>query len=137
LFAALVAGGIRGSMLRLLLPPHRPPDVAGPQDGVDRQPLRFRNDPTDADLLRFFGVLQTMTHRGERVGLLMNGRHSGFSYMYWRASYELPGRTVLPPMNLLAPEGADVVGLWGEGWGDPRFDLVWAEGRGAILRRRK
>lgn len=136
LFAALIAGGIRASMLRLLLPPHRPPDVPGPLDGVDRKPLRFRNDPTDQELLRFIAVLRTQTKRGDRVGLFMAGRHASFSYMYWRAAYELPGRTVLPPMNLLAPENADVVALWEEGWGDPRFDLVYAEGKGAILRRR-
>jgi hypothetical protein len=135
LFLALLAGGIRASMLRLLFPPHRPPDVAGPIDGVDRKPLRFRNDPTDAELVRFLDVVRTQTKRGDRIGLLMSGRHAGFSYMFWRANYELPGRLVLPPMDMVAPEDADVVALWDAGWGDPRYELVWAEGKGAILRR--
>ena len=137
LFAALLAGGIRVSMLRLLLPPFRPPNVAGPIDGVDRKPLRFRNDPSDGDLVRFFEVVRGQTKRGDRVGVLMSKQHAGFSYMFWRANYELPGRLVLPPMDLLAPEDADVVALWDAGWGDPRYDLVWAEGKGAILRRKR
>lgn len=137
LFLALLAGGIRGNVLRLLLRPHRPPDVAGPIDGVDRKPLRFRNDPSDQELVRFLEVVRAHTKRGDRIGLLMSGRHGSFSYMFWRANYELAGRIVLPPMDVLPPDDADVVALWDAGWGDPRYDLEWAAGKGAILRRKR
>lgn len=137
LFAALLAAGFRVSIVRLLLPPHRPPSVPGPVDGVDRKPLRFRNDPVPAEVLQFFETVRAQTKRGERVGILMAAPYSGFSYAYWRGSYVLAGRTVLVPMDMVAPEDADVVALWKSGWGDPRYDLVWSDASSAILRRRR
>lgn len=138
LFAAILAGGMRASMFRLLLPPHRPPDVPGPIGGVDRAPLRLRNDPTPPELLQFFAELRAQTRPGERIGIMFGAHHAGFSYTYWRARYFLTGRTVLLPMDIIAPETApDVVAIWDTGWGDPRFELVWTGSHGAIARKRK
>jgi hypothetical protein len=135
LFAAILAGGMRASILRLLLPPHRPPDVPGPIGGVDREPLRLKNDPTPPELLQFAEEVRSRTRKGERVGLMFGAPHHGFSYTYWRARYLLAGRTVLPPMDIVAPEDADVLALWRTGYGDPRYDVIFADGNSAIARR--
>jgi hypothetical protein len=137
LFAAVLAGGIRASVLRLLLPPHRPPDAPAPAGGIDRKPLRFENDPAPAELLRFFETIRANTRRGERVGLLMAAPYSGFSYVYWRANYVLAGRVILPPIDLVAPEDADVIAVWRSPFGDPRYEIVRADADSALLRRRR
>lgn len=138
LFAAILAGGMRASMFRLLLPPHRPPSVDGNIAGIDRAPLRLKNDPTPPDLLKFLSEVRVQTRRGERVGLVFGWPHAGFSYTYWRSRYTLTGRNVLLPMDLVAPEEApDVVAIWDTGWGDPRFELVWVGSHGAIARKKK
>jgi len=136
LFAALVASGVRGSILRLLFPPHRPPDVPGPVDGVDRRPLRFRNDPTPADLQRFLEDVRGSTLKGERIAFAAGPGHDGFSYTYWRASYVLSGRVVLLPVSLVAPDAPDVIAIWNAQYEDPRFEVLWQEGHGALARRK-
>lgn len=138
ILAALFAGGVRLSILRLLLPPHRPSADATPTYGVDRRPLRFSEDPVPADVLQFIGRVRADTKPGERIALLMASPHDGWSYTHWRASYLLSGRMVITPMNLVAPETPpDVVGLWGVGWGDPRYEIVWADAKSALLRRKR
>lgn len=136
IFVALVASGVRGSILRLLFPPHRPPDVAGPVDGVDRRPLRFRNDPTPLELQRFLEDVRGSTLRGERIAFAAGPGHDGFSYTYWRASYVWSGRTVLLPVSLVAPENADVIAIWNAQYDDPRYEVLWREGNGALARRK-
>jgi len=135
LFAMLLAGGVRVSILRLLLPPHRPPEVPGPIGGVDRAPLRLKNDPTPSEILRFVDEVRAQTRKGERVGLLFGEPHQGFSYTYWRTRYLLGGRTVLLPMDIVAPENADVFAIWRTGYGDPRYDVVFSDSNSAIARR--
>ena len=137
LFAALLIGGIRVPLLRLLLPPHRPPDAPAPPGGIDRQPLRFRNDPVPEDVLQFLAQVRGQTRPGERIALLMAAPHDGWSYTHWRASYVLAGRHVITPMTLVEPETPpDVVALWGVGWGHPRYEITWADAKSALLRRR-
>ena len=136
LFAALLATGVRPSLLRLLAPPHRPPDVPGSVSGIDRRPLRLANDPMPASLDSFLSELRVRTTPGERIGLQLGWPADGFSYGYWRAHYMLAGRTVLPPMNVVAPEDATVIAVWKSGYGDPRYDLVFVGHDGAIARRR-
>lgn len=138
LFAALLAGGIRPSLLRLLLPPHRPPEAPAPPGAVDRQPLRFRNDPTPPEIAHFFRELRAQIRPGEKVALLMAPPNESFGYTYWRASYELTGRPMLLPVTLVYPSDADVIALWQAGWGSPSFELAWmGEKDGALLRRKK
>lgn len=134
LLAALFAGGVRVSVLQLLLPPHRPPDVPAPPGAIDRKPLRFANDPVSADVLQFLGRVRADTKPGERIALLMEAPHGGWTYTHWRASYVLSGRHVLPPVQWETPP--DVVALWRTGWGDPRYEILWSDGNSAFLRRR-
>lgn len=133
---ALFAAGLRPELLRLLRPPHRPPDLAGPVGGVDRRPLRFTNDPMPGSLESFLSEVRGRTKPGERVALLLGWPADGFSYGYWRAHYILAGRSVLHPMNLFAPENAAVVAVWKSGYGDPRYEIVYIGHDGAILRRK-
>lgn len=138
LFAAILAGGARPSILRLLLPPHRPADVAGNAAGVDRAPLRLKNDPTPADLQQFLTTVREQTREGETIALVAGWPHTGFSYVYWRARYAWTGRTLILPMDIVAPEvPPDVVAIWDTGWGHPRYELAWTVGHGAIARKKK
>ena len=137
LFLALLVGGLRLPILRLLLPPHRPPDVPGPLGGVDRKPLRLKNDPTPPEVLAFFEEVRQRTKPGESVGLLMAWPHEGWSYTYWRGSYALAGRHVPPPMAEGQPGETDVVAVWQKGWGHPAYDIVWQNENAAMLRRRR
>lgn len=137
ILAALFAGGIRLSVLRLLLPPHRPPEAPAPPGGIDRKPLRFANDPVPEDVLQFLGRVRDETRERERIALLMAPPHDGWSYTHWRASYVLAGRHVITPMTFVEPETPpDVVALWGVGWGHPRYEIAWADGKSALLRRK-
>lgn len=137
IFAALLAGGIRISVLRLLVPPHRPPDVPGPAGGVDRKPLRFTNDPLPADMRVFLERVRAETKPRERVALMMASPHDGWSYTHWRASYILSGRFVTAPTLPIDETAPGVVALWRTGWGDPRYEIVWADENSAILRRKR
>lgn len=134
LLAALFAGGVRVSVLRLLLPPHHPPDTSAPPGAIDRKPLRFADDPVPDDVLQFLGRVRGDTKPGERIALMMEAPHGGWTYTHWRASYVLSGRHVLPPVPWDTPP--DVVALWRTGWGDPRYELLWSDGNSAFLRRR-
>jgi hypothetical protein len=137
LFAALLVSGIRVSVLRLLLPPFRPPDVPGPVGGVDRKPLRFRSDPIPPDVLQFLEVARSRTKPGERVAPLMAWPHNGLGYSFWRVSYALTGRPVQFPMDVVPPDDPDVIILWQSGYGHPDYALDWTQGNGAILRKTK
>lgn len=134
LLAALFAAGVRVSILRLLLPPHRPPDAAAPPGAIDRRPLRFANDPVSEDVLRFLERVRADTKPGERIALMMAAPHGGWTYTHWRASYVLSGRHVLPPVQWETPP--DVIALWRTGFGDPSYDLLWSDADSALLRRR-
>lgn len=137
LFAVLLAGGIRPSILRLLASPHRPPDVPAPPGAIDRKPLRFANDPVEPDVLRFFERLRSETRPGEHVALMLAPPYDGWSYAHWRGAYVLAGRHVIPPLALVAPKRPpDVVAVWKTGWGHPDYEIQWADQQAAMLRRR-
>ena len=135
LLAALFAGGLRISVLRLLAPPHRPPETPAPPGAIDRKPLRFANDPVPDDVLRFLERVRADTKPGERVAFMMAPPHGGWTYTHWRASYVLSGRPVLPPAQWETMP--DVVALWRTGWGDPQYEIVWSDENSAMLRRKR
>jgi hypothetical protein len=137
ILAALFAGGIRLSILRLLLPPHRPPNVPAPIGAIDRKPLRFANDPVPADVLQFLERVRTETKEGERIALKMAWPHDGWSYTHWRASYVLSGRFVVAPTLPIEETAPGVVALWRTGWGHPNYEIVWADDNSALLRRKR
>ena len=136
LFTALFAGGIRLSLLRLLLPPHRPPDAPAPMGAVDRKPLRLTNDPLPADVAAFLERVRASTKPGERVALVMAWPHDGWSYTHWRGSYALSGRVVNAPPTPVDEMPPDVVAAWRTGFGHPQYEIVWADANSALLRRK-
>lgn len=135
LFAALLASGMRPSLLRLLLPPHRP-SAGKPVGTVNRRPLRFENDPVPPDVQQFFENVRANTRPGETIGILMAPPFDDFGYSYWRASYSLSGRPLLLPPQFVPWDRPDVVALWDTGWGDSRYDLAWTGPKSAILRHK-
>lgn len=135
LFAALVAAGARPSILRLLLPPHRPPDAPAPERALHRWPLRYTNDPSSPEVIRFFEWVRANTASGERIAIVLPPPFDGPGYAYWRASYELTGRLLLPPATEL--DDADAIAVWKTLYGDPRFELAGLDGQGGALLRRK
>ena len=134
LLAASFVAGVRVSILRLLLPPHRPPDTPAPPGAIDRKPLRFANDPVPDDVLRFLDRVRIGTVPGEKIALYMAPPHGGWTYTHWRASYVLSGRHVLPPVQ--SEMTPDVIALWQTGWGDPRYEILWSDVNSAMLRRK-
>lgn len=96
LFAALVAAGIRPSLLRLLVPPFRPPALPAPGAALDRKPLRWSAQYVPRELQRFLDDdVRANTRPGDRIGLQLAPPYHGFGYTHWRASYALSGRVVL------------------------------------------
>jgi hypothetical protein len=110
LFILLFAGGFRPMLLRLPFSRasmHQP----GPESGLDRRPLREKEDPTSPELRAFLDRVRAQTHRGETIALVFAPPHDGWSYTYWRSHYALSGRNVQPP-NI---QDADVVAYWPAG----------------------
>ena len=135
LFVLLIAGAFRVELLRLLIPPHRMPHADGPISGLDRKPLRLRNDGTPDELRVFLSMARMQTRPGKTVSIVMPPPHSGFSYTYWRANYELSGRNVLLPPEHMHPAAADYVVVWGQEWQYPCFRVIWSGFGGAVLER--
>ena len=136
LFVGLVASGARTTLLRFVVPPFDPPAAAGPTGGVDRKPLRLKQDPTPQELAIFLQMVRLQTRDGDRIAIILPPPHDGFSYAYWRASYDLAGRTVLLPPEMIDVGSASYACAWRDGWSDPRFELVWSGYGGTLFRRR-
>lgn len=134
LFVLLIAGSFRPELLHLVLPPHRMPDVPGPVNGLDRRPLRLRNDGTPEDLRVFLAMTRIQIDRGRSVAVVFPPPFDGFSYAYWRSAYELAGRNVLLPVS--DPATADYVAAWHTGWTNPAFAPVWSGFGGTVMKRR-
>jgi hypothetical protein len=110
LFILLFAGGFRPMLLRLPFSRasmHQP----GPETGLDRRPLREKEDPTSPEMRAFLDRVRTETRRGESIAVVFAPPHDGWSYNYWRAHYALSGRRVLLP----GETNADVIAYWPAG----------------------
>jgi hypothetical protein len=136
LLTLLLVGAIRPELIRLLVPPHRLPDIAGPLSGLDRRPLRLRGDGTPSELRSFLAMARAHIDRGRTVSVILPPPHEGFSYTYWRASYELSARRVLLPQPIAHPAAADFVAVWRTEWSWPGFREVWNGSGGRLLQRR-
>jgi hypothetical protein len=110
LFILLFIGGFRPMFLRVLIS-RRSLMRPGPASGLDRRPLREWSDATPPDLLAFLQTVRGETRRGETIALVFGPPYDGFGYNYWRANYELAGRSVQLPGVV----DADVVAYWPEG----------------------
>jgi len=110
LFALLFVGGFRPMFLRLIVS-RRSLHQPGPENGLDRRPLREREDPTSPDLRAFVDRVRSQTHPGDSIALVFAPPHDGWSYSYWRANYVLSGRTVKLPGDT----DANVIASWPPG----------------------
>jgi hypothetical protein len=92
----------------------------------------------------FLQGVREHTKPGDTIAIIVPamGWETGYSYAYYRASYFLTGREVLPivtPANARLPQnfrGAKYVAVFGVGLRVPA-DVVWRGGRGALLRLRQ
>jgi hypothetical protein len=92
----------------------------------------------------FLEGVRAHTKPGDTIALIVPamGWETGYSYAYYRASYFIAGREVLPivtPDNARLPQnfrGAKYIAVFGVGLRTPA-DVVWRGGRGALLRLRQ
>ena len=110
LFILLFAGGFRPMFVRL--PFSRAMlQEPGPESGLDRAPLRAKQDPTSPELRAFFERVRAQTKRGDTISVVFAPPHDGWGYSYWRAHYALSGRRVLHPGDV----SGDVIAYWPAG----------------------
>ena len=92
---------------------------------------------------RFLAGVRERTARGDSIAIITPSLawDQGYSYAYYRASYLLAGRVVLPVASSdgrLLPENlrrAQYVAVWGRGIPADRRAIVW-QGEGGVLLRR-
>ena len=95
------------------------------------------------DYPRFLEGVREHTAPGDSIAILLPTRswENGYFYGYYRASYFLAGREVLPvvqPGDMPVPQNihdAKYVAAFGVGLRTPA-DVVWRSGRGTLLRLR-
>ena len=95
------------------------------------------------DYSPFLDGVRAHTHAGESVAVLVPAVHweRGYSYAYYRASYVLAGRVVLPLIDdadRFHPENlrrAELVAIWRAPVPPTHRKLVW-QGNGGLLVRR-
>ena len=92
---------------------------------------------------RFLEEVRARTRDGDSIALLVPTRHwdGGYSYAYYRASYFLTGREVLPlvtPEDVIVPQNfrrARYVAIWR--MQPPRVGrVVWSGSGGVLVRQR-
>lgn len=96
------------------------------------------------DYPRFLEGVRAHTKPDDTIAIIVPamGWETGYSYGYYRASYFLTGREVLPvvrPDNARLPQNlraAKYVAVFGVDLRVPA-DVVWRGGRGALLRLRR
>lgn len=128
IFGAVLAAGFEPAYLRALF---------GDRSVHVRIP-----DRRTPEYPRFLEAVAERVERGHSVSIAVPFRHwdGGYSYAYYRASYFLPGRRVVP---IIAPD--DRLHLerlketqWVAAWRMPEipgYDVVWRGHGGALLRR--
>jgi hypothetical protein len=95
------------------------------------------------DYPAFLEEVRTHTRPGDTIAILVPSMRweAGYSYAYYRASYVLAGREVLPlvqPDDSAVPQnlaGAKFVAAWHRNVQDPSRRVVWAGRGGALLER--
>jgi hypothetical protein len=124
LFAAILAGGFEPRYFRALF--------------GDRSVHARAADRRAPDYPRFLEGVARVIEPGQSVFILASG--VGYSYAYYRASYFLAGRRVIPagdPDGRIHPERlreADYVALWRVP-PIPGYEIVWRGHGGVLLRR--
>ena len=114
---------------------------------IDRQPLEHYfvhlADQGWEQYLDFLKGVRDHTAKGDSIAIMVPARHwdHGYSYAYYRASYMLAGRRVIP---LVSPEDRVVMGNLRQAnyLAEWRHDLpleqrvVWSGAGGKLVRRR-
>ncbi|MEO8218362.1 MAG: hypothetical protein ABI718_14875 [Acidobacteriota bacterium] len=133
LFAATVAGGLEPLYIRMLV--------------TDREQLRASasliSDPHTPRYPLFLDEVRKRTPEGTSIAILAPMRHwqDGYDYAYYRASYLLEGRRVLPLLDrsdhvhLENLDAADYIADWGVTARFPGRKIVWRGSGGALLGR--
>ena len=115
---------------------------------IDRGPseraMARYSDRVWPDYPLFLEGVREHTKPGDTIAVIVPTMQwdTGYSYAYYRASYFLTGREVLPlmrPDNVRLPQnfrGAKFIAVFGVGLRAPA-DVVWRSGRGALLRLRR
>jgi hypothetical protein len=93
---------------------------------------------------RFLAGVRARTKAGESIAIVAPPRRweGGYDYAYYRASYLLAGRIVLPAIDrqdVPRPEnlrGADFIAVWGRTVRPDQRGVVWRGEGGALLRQR-
>jgi hypothetical protein len=114
---------------------------------LDRKPLAAffarRPDRLWPAYPRFIEGVRALTRDGDSIALIAPTLDwdKGYSYAYYRASYLLPGREVLPVADSsggLHPENfrrARYVAVWGRDLPPGHNTIVWRGDGGVLLRR--
>lgn len=92
---------------------------------------------------RFLTAVASRTSPGQSIVIAapMGGWGSGYAYAYYRASYLLAGRRVIPLMDkddrmyYERLSDGDLVAFWGKGVPPGPYEVVW-RGSGGVLYRR-
>ena len=132
-FAAIVLASIDPLLLRFPFAPRAPLAAA----------YARRADGNWFQYVQFLDGVRAHTRPGERVAVLAPAMRwdDGYSYAYYRASYFLTGREVLPVVDShdgVHPENlahADVIAAWRARLPAGRFRVAW-QGEGGVLVRR-
>jgi hypothetical protein len=115
---------------------------------IDRKPIAMAMtafpDRVWPDYPRFLEGVREHTKPGDTIAIIVPSMSWDglYSYAYYRASYFLTGREVLPlitPDDTRLPQNfrrAKYVATFGVGLRTPA-DVIWRSGRGALLRLRR
>lgn len=114
---------------------------------LDPRPLlRIRSEPP-ADLLpeyvRFLAEVKARSAPGQSIAVAAPARSwsRGYSSIYYRASYILAGRRVIPlidrddSFHFERLGEVELVAVWGMGGPRGRYALLWSGHHGALYRR--
>jgi hypothetical protein len=132
LFALILFGGLTPTLLRL---PFR--ERGSLAAAFEALPDRFA-----PEYPHFLREVARRTSRGEAVAVMVPWRHwnDGYAYGYYRASYFLSGRRVIPlvdpddTVHLQRVAEADWILSWQMPLPPDRFEVAW-EGHGGLLAR--
>lgn len=130
-FAAIVATRMEPRLLRLPF--------------IDRGPLAAgyarQADGDWAEYVVFLNEVRARTRDGDTIAIIVPRMRwdQGYSYAYYRASYFLAGRVVLPvdderdQLHFENVRAAKYVAAWRNGAPNGRYHMVWAGNHGVLL----
>jgi hypothetical protein len=133
LFAAIVICGVDARLVRLMFA-----DRSAFADTLTRAP-----DLQAPEYPRFLEEIARLTKPGDSIAILVPMRHwtGGYAYAYYRATYFLTGRHVIPLVDegdLLHPERLDearLLAAWKMPVPPEPYVPVWSGYGGVLLRR--